>query len=105
MSEAGTLDILWCSFPDAETAHAAAATLVSEGEVACAQVLAPMTAHYRWQGAQERSDEVPMLCKLASGRGSEVAARLAALHPYDLPAISWWSATCSAELSHWTRGG
>jgi periplasmic divalent cation tolerance protein len=103
MTEGGSLDLLWCSFPDAASANAIAAQLVSEGHVACAQVLAPMTAHYRWQGTQERDDEVPMLCKLAAGQGAMAAARLGELHPDDLPAISWWPAACSPAVAAWTR--
>jgi periplasmic divalent cation tolerance protein len=103
MNQPGTLDLLWCSFPDVETANAAAAILVGDGDVACAQVMPPMTAHFHWQGTQEIAVEVPMLCKIAAGRGGDVASRIATLHPYELPAISWWSAHCSPALAAWTR--
>lgn len=103
MSGQGTLDLLWCPFPDAQSAHAAAAALVNGGEVACAHVLAPVTSYFRWQGAQEQATEVPLLCKIGEGQGDEVAARIRSLHPYDLPAIVWWPAACSSALAEWAR--
>jgi periplasmic divalent cation tolerance protein len=104
VSEADGLDLLWCTFPDGVSATAAARQLVSEGLVACAQVLPAMTSHYRWQGGVEESSEVPILCKLAHGNGPTVAARLEQLHSYDLPAICWWDAGCAPPLAAWARG-
>ena len=99
----GQIVMLYCPFPDAESAGAAAETLVGEGLVACAQILSPIRSHYRWQGKAEWADEVPLLAKLAVANREAVHARIAALHPYDLPAIASWIAGCAPDLESWAR--
>jgi periplasmic divalent cation tolerance protein len=105
MTIAGTLELLWCPFPDAGSADVAAAALIDEGLAACVHVLPPVTSHYRWQGQREHSNEVPILCKIAAGGAGAARARIETLHPYDLPAIISWDAACSPAFAEWTRHG
>jgi periplasmic divalent cation tolerance protein len=48
-------------------------------------VLAPMTSIYRWRGAVEHESEQQMIIKTTRNRVPALQARLAALHPYELP--------------------
>lgn len=95
--------MLYCPFPDAGSAAAAAQLLVGEELVACAQILPPVRSHYRWQGQAEWADEVPLLAKLPVERCAAASARLSALHPYALPAIVTWTAGCAPELEAWAQ--
>lgn len=42
---------------------------------------------YRWQGAIEQANEVPMLIKTQAARYAALEAALRDLHPYDVPEI------------------
>ena len=46
-----------------------------------------MTSVYRWQGAVEEAQEVLLVAKTAADRCGALAARLEALHPYELPEL------------------
>lgn len=86
-----TIVIVLTNLPDAPAAERLALALVTEGLVACANVLAPCTSLYRWQGQIERATEVPVLLK-ARGQVLEVLQRrIAELHPYEIPEIIAWS--------------
>jgi periplasmic divalent cation tolerance protein len=76
--------------PDRETAEALADALVQEKLAACVNILAPCQSVYRWQGAIERAEEVPMLIKTAQDRYAALQRRLVELHPYDVPEVLAW---------------
>lgn len=78
---------LYTTWPDAETAEAAGAAAVEQGLAACINVFAPIRSVYRWKGAVERADEVPMTCKTTRARAEALRALIVARHPYDLPCI------------------
>ncbi|MGC1305285.1 MAG: divalent-cation tolerance protein CutA [Caulobacteraceae bacterium] len=79
--------MLYTTWPDAETAHAAAEAAVDARLAACVNILAPMTSVYRWDGRLETASEVPVLFKTTTARAEELRALLLARHPYDLPAM------------------
>ena len=71
---------------DADAA-ALARTLVEERLAACVNVLPPMRSIYRWQGAVEQAAEHQLVIKTTAARVEALKARLADLHPYDLPEL------------------
>jgi periplasmic divalent cation tolerance protein len=73
--------------PDPDTARRIAETLVHEGLAACVNLTGPIESVYRWQGAIERATETGLLIKTSASRFAEMAARLQALHPYEVPEI------------------
>jgi periplasmic divalent cation tolerance protein len=73
--------------PDDDVAHRIAETLVAERLAACVQVLPGVASVYRWQGAVQRASEVLLLAKTTRERFEALSARIAALHPYDVPEI------------------
>ncbi len=77
--------------PDAETGRRIARVLVEERLAACVNLLAPCRSVYRWQGAIEEADEVPMVIKTGADRFERLRARLIELHPYDLPELLAWT--------------
>lgn len=76
-----------CNAPDEETAERIATTLVAEQLAACVNILGPCRSVYRWQGAVERAEEIPLLIKTRADAYPQLEARLAALHPYEVPEI------------------
>lgn len=75
------------NLPDADSAHALATHLVEERLAACVNVLAPCRSVYRWQGATEDAEEVPLIAKTTSERYPALEAAIRAQHPYELPEI------------------
>lgn len=75
------------NLPDHGAAAALAAELVEARLAACANILAPCTSVYRWQGALETANEVPVLLKTTAARYAALEAAIRARHPYELPEI------------------
>lgn len=84
--------LVYCPFPDADIAHSAARTLVTERLAACANILSPCLSLYEWNGALEESSEVPVLFKTTQASAPALMTRIAELHPYEVPAIVRWDA-------------
>ena len=79
--------ICFCTCPNAEVAERIATTLVDERLAACVNLLPGITSVYRWQGEVERAGEVLLLAKTTRERLAMLTARIAALHPYELPEV------------------
>ena len=79
--------VAFSNAPDAQTAQRIADARVEEGLAACVNLLAPCHSVYRWQGAVERAQEVPMLIKTSRRRFAALSRRLAELHPYEVPEL------------------
>lgn len=75
------------AFPDGASAETAAQALIEERLAACVQLLPGAKSFYRWQGRLHASAEALLLAKTAADRVEALIARLAALHPYELPEI------------------
>jgi periplasmic divalent cation tolerance protein len=73
--------------PDRERAEIIGRTVVSERLAACVNVLPGITSIYRWDGELHADQEVLCLLKTTAERFEALAARIRALHPYDVPEI------------------
>jgi periplasmic divalent cation tolerance protein len=79
--------LIYTTLPDAETALSIGEALVSEGLIACINVLPGMRSVYRWKGAIERGEEVVAILKSRTGLRKQLHAALKARHPYETPSI------------------
>ncbi len=68
-------------------AHELARTLVDEGLCACVNVVPGVRSFFRWQGAVDSADELLLLAKTTTAAAGALRARVAALHPYDVPEV------------------
>ncbi|MBD2843174.1 divalent-cation tolerance protein CutA [Erythrobacter rubeus] len=82
--------LVWCPFPDRETARATAARLLDESLIACANIVGEIESIFEWEGERSSGTEIAVLLKTTSERLEEVVSRLGELHPYDTPAIVGW---------------
>ena len=82
----GTL-LVFTNLPDRDSAIKLAQGLVEQRLAACVNLLRGCTSVYRWQGAIERSEEIPVLIKTRAARYPEVEAAIRRLHPYELPEV------------------
>ena len=78
------------NLPDSGSAFNLARELVRLRLAACANVLAPATSIYRWEGREEEAIEHPVLIKTTRERYPEVEQAIRSLHPYDVPEIIAW---------------
>ena len=82
-----TFTLVLTNLPDRDTASALARSLVEQRLAACASVLSACSSVYRWKGAVETAEEVPLLIKTRLSLYPQVEAAIRALHPYELPEI------------------
>ena len=71
----------------AAAADALAARLVEERVAACVGLVPGLRSVYRWNGSVERSEEVQLVAKTSDAALPRLVARVAALHPYEVPEI------------------
>lgn len=100
-----TAALVWCPFPDIESARAAADALLDEGLIACANILGSVESRFVWQGARSVGSEVGVLFKTTSARLEDVVERLGEFHPYETPAIIGWHADAAHPATEsWLTG-
>jgi len=75
------------NLPTTDAAHTLAGHLVASHLAACVNILAPCQSVYRWQGAVEEANEVPLLIKTTASAYPALEAAIRDHHPYQLPEI------------------
>lgn len=96
--------IVLTTVPDAACGEAIARTLVDERLAACVNVLPAMTSIYRWKGAVETATEHQLLIKTTGERVQDVEARIAELHPYELPEVLVLPVERGSRYAAWVEG-
>jgi len=81
------LRVVLTTVPDAEVGARLARTLIEEKLAACVNLVPGVRSFYRWQGRLEDAGEVLLLVKTRADRCAALAARIQALHPYELPEV------------------
>ncbi|RJS94657.1 divalent-cation tolerance protein CutA [Salinisphaera sp. Q1T1-3] len=77
--------VVYVTTPDRTIADSIAAALVEHHEAACVNIVAGVQSVYRWQGRIERDTEQLLVIKTRQARLAAIDARLATLHPDDVP--------------------
>ena len=92
------------NLPDSDSAFNLARAVVQLRLAACANVLAPVTSFYRWEGREEQATEVPVLLKSTRERFADLERAIRARHPYSVPEIIAWPIEAgSAEYLGWVE--
>jgi periplasmic divalent cation tolerance protein len=93
---------VYATFGAADEAARIARMVVEERLAACANLLAPCTSIYSWQGAVDEAQEVPALFKTRAELAPRLISRIAELHSYDVPAaVAWPIAEGLAPYAAW----
>ena len=87
--------LVWCPFPDGDSATIVAKTLLDERLIACANIVPAMRSLFNWDGEPGEATEAGMLLKTDAALLDAAIARLAELPPYEEPAVLGWP--CSAS--------
>jgi periplasmic divalent cation tolerance protein len=80
----------YCTFPNRKTAEKICRQLVADGTIACANIFAPHTAIYKWEGKIQKDQEVAVIMKLKSRNKPELKKAILKNHPYTVPALVFW---------------
>ena len=79
--------VVLTSVPDAAVGARLARALVEERLAACVNLVPGVQSFYRWQGQLEETVELLLVVKTRADRSAALAARIQALHPYELPEV------------------
>lgn len=108
--------LLYITVPSALEANSIVRQLLEERLIACANVMAGATSHYRWQGKIEQAEEAVVFAKTTPALAERVIARVKSLHSYECPCIVTlpimqgyspfldWIAGETSAVSHADRG-
>ena len=86
--------LVWCPFPNCETARSVGTHLLEEKLIACANILPKVESLFVLQGEMANETETAVLFKTREDRLEQLVERLGEIHPYDTPAIVGW--VCNA---------
>lgn len=78
---------LYSTWPNVESAQAAARNLVEQRLIACANILPGAVSVFRWQGEVQTEQETVMFAKTRATAAEAARDALIRLHPYDLPCV------------------
>ncbi|MBH5321440.1 divalent-cation tolerance protein CutA [Aurantiacibacter sediminis] len=95
----GVAAMIWCPFPDTDSARTAASKLVEERLIACGNIIPQIESVFRWKGEVETSFECGLLCKTDTVHLQKAVARLERLHPYETPAIMGFPVSAAAPAT------
>jgi periplasmic divalent cation tolerance protein len=87
------LTMVFCTFPNLETARQIGTALVERQLAACVNLLPGAESIYRWRDQIESASEVMAVFKTLHSSYPALAEALAAMHPYEVPEII----ACRAE--------
>ena len=76
---------VYSTYPDKNSALAAARLLIDGKLAACVNIYPPMTSVYFWEGAREESAEVAAFIKTRRTLADQVIAAAWESHPYSVP--------------------
>ncbi|MCB9779666.1 MAG: divalent-cation tolerance protein CutA [Alphaproteobacteria bacterium] len=79
--------LVYVTCPDADVAASLARTLVQERRAACGNIIPGLRSIYAWQGEIHDDPEVLLLLKTRRSEVGNLADRVVALHPYDVPEV------------------
>jgi periplasmic divalent cation tolerance protein len=95
---------VYSTFPDQNSALDVAEHLVREKLAACANLSAPITSVYEWEGKLETAREIAALFKTRRSLAEPLIAAARARHPYSVPCfVVLPIETGSSDYLNWVR--
>lgn len=81
------VSVVLATVPDAGVGRRLARALLGERLIACANLVPGVTSLYRWEGEVREEEEGLLVMKTRSELVPRLVARIAELHPYELPEV------------------
>ena len=79
--------IIFCTYPNHDSAKTIATHLIREKLAACVNILPSVTSVYEWQGQIETAQVQLLLIKSRNDFYSKIETEIIRLHPYELPEV------------------
>ena len=76
---------VYSTYPNKETALAAARLLVEAKLAACVNIYPPMISVYTWEGKREETTELAVFFKTRRALADRVISAAWEIHPYEVP--------------------
>ncbi len=96
--------LIYMTAPAAE-AEKIASRLLDKGLIACANIMAPHTAVYKWQGKVEKGAETAVIMKTREELFEAAREEICSLHSYECPCIVALPITAGHEpFLQWISG-
>ncbi len=94
--------LVYCTFPNRESARDCSKSLLERKLVACANIFDSGESFYIWDGKVECDSETFVLFKTLASNYEEIEKQINSSHPYDTPCI-WGSSIekISPEYKKW----
>lgn len=81
------VEIIFCTYPDRESAERTARLLVEKRLAACVNILPGLTSIYTWQEKIEAAQEYLLLIKSSGKAYPALESAIIEQHPYEVPEI------------------
>ncbi len=94
--------IVYVTHPDRMTAEKISKSLVEEKVIACSNTLS-IKSCYWWQSAIQNEEEIVTILKTKKENWEKLKARVAELHPYEVPCIMKLEVEANQEYEDWIR--
>lgn len=91
--------LIWCPFPDRDSARQIAQTLLDRKLIGCANLIGEVESIFEWKGEHDSATEIGVLFKTDSRLLDAAIQCLAEQHPYDIPAIIGWHCDSAADAT------
>ncbi len=93
--------LILSTFEREEDATDTIRTLLREGLIACGTITRGTRSIYVWQDEVHDTQELLVLFKTSPSRATAAAARIADLHPYEVPEILTLTANAAEAYAEW----
>ena len=91
--------LIWCPFPDRDSARSVANELLDRKLIGCANLFGGIESIFEWAGERSESQEIGVLFKTNSNLLREAILCLDEIHPYDTPAILGWHCNAAGNAT------
>lgn len=99
---ARSVSLITVSVPTKKEGLEIAQKLLKEKHIACAQILGPVSSHFRWNGRISSAEEYILLCKTTRTKTRGAVKIIEELHSYSCPVIEILPVTISnAKTMQW----
>ncbi len=96
--------LIYMTFSDKPEAEKIASALLEKKLIACANIFAPHTSIYEWEGEVKSDEEIAGLFKTEEKHFEEIERVVKSLHSYDTPCIIGWKTDKSnVDFSDWVK--
>ncbi|WP_100260069.1 divalent-cation tolerance protein CutA [Qipengyuania seohaensis] len=93
--------LIYCPFPNEDSAKEIGRALIEEGLIGCINVGPSIHSLFVRNSKIGESEETPALLKTDKSLLQRAISRLEILHPYDTPAILGWPCVAGSATTDW----